>query len=308
MSPHVIMKLRDILEEGKIALSKSKIENSDGDALEILLSLLDMDMARFLFECEDDLEKKYNRNTISNIISEFDELISARANHFPLQYILGETYFCGLRFNVNREVLIPRQDTEVLVEKVISDNPDKNKFILDMCTGSGCIAVSLAALGNYKLVVGSDISTDALDVAAKNAEELVPELGFTDEMEQHVYFVQSDMFSNLDKIREKLGISTFDIITANPPYIRSGDIKGLQAEVKNFEPRIALDGDKDGLKYYRQISDGAKEYLSEDGKLYLEIGFDQANDVKKIFENKGYIYIETIKDLGGNDRVIIFTI
>ena len=302
------MKLRDILEEGRKALTKSKIEDADSDATEILLSLLDMDMARFLFECEDDLESKYDKNSISNIITEFDELINARANHFPLQYILGETYFCGLRFNVNREVLIPRQDTEVLVEKVMADNPDKNKYILDMCTGSGCIAVSLAALGNYKLVIGSDISTDALNVAAKNAEELVPEIGFADEMEQHVYFVQSDMFSNLDKIREKLGVSAFDIITANPPYIRSADIKSLQVEVKDFEPRIALDGDKDGLKYYRAIADGAKDYLNEGGKLYLEIGFDQSNDVKEIFEKKGYTYIETAKDLGGNDRVIIFTI
>lgn len=302
------MKLKDILEDGKSALKKNKIENADFDATEILLNLLDMDMARFLFECEDELEAKYDKRTISNIISNFDELIGARANHYPLQYILGETYFCGLRFNVNREVLIPRQDTETLVEKVIFDNPDKNKFILDMCTGSGCIAVSLAALGNYKLVVGSDISTDALNVAAKNAEELVAESDFDDEMSQHVYFVQSDMFDNLDSIKEKLGIRTFDILTANPPYIRTSDIKGLQEEIRKYEPILALDGDKDGLKYYRKIAEKAKEYLSEEGKLYLEIGFDQAEDIKDIFTKKGYTHIETVKDLGGNDRVIIFTV
>ena len=267
-----------------------------------------MDMARFLFECEDDLENKYDRNSISNIISEFDELINARANHYPLQYILGESYFCGLRFNVNREVLIPRQDTETLVEKVIADNPDKNKYILDMCTGSGCIAVALAALGNYKLIVGSDISTDALNVAAKNAEELVPEINFGDEMNQHVYFVQSDMFDDLDKIKERLGIETFDIITANPPYIRSADIKSLQDEVRRYEPLLALDGDKDGLKYYKKIAESAKDYLSDEGRIYLEIGYDQADDVKKLFTKKGYTHIETIKDLGGNDRVIIFTV
>ncbi len=302
------MKLKDILEDGKATLKKNKISDPDYDATEILLNLLDMDMARFLFECEDDLEKRYDRATIKSIISDFDELINARASHYPLQYILGETYFCGLKFNVNREVLIPRQDTETLVEKVISDNPDKNKYILDMCTGSGCIAVSLAALGNYKLVVGSDISTDALNIAAKNAEELVNDNSFDDEMNQHVYFVQSDMFDNLDKIKEKLGVETFDIITANPPYIRSGDIKDLQVEVKKFEPRIALDGDKDGLKYYKRIAEEAKEYLSSGGKIYLEIGYDQANDIKDIFMNKGYTHIETVKDLGGNDRVIIFTI
>ena len=280
------MKLKDILDDGKKALKKSKIENADYDATEILLNLLDMDMARFLFECEDDLENKYDRNSISNIISEFDELINARANHYPLQYILGESYFCGLRFNVNREVLIPRQDTETLVEKVIADNPDKNKYILDMCTGSGCIAVALAALGNYKLIVGSDISTDALNVAAKNAEELVPEINFGDEMNQHVYFVQSDMFDDLDKIKERLGIETFDIITANPPYIRSADIKSLQDEVRRYEPLLALDGDKDGLKYYKKIAESAKDYLSDEGRIYLEIGYDQADDVKKLFTKK----------------------
>ena len=302
------MRLKDILEEGKKLLSKNKIDDPDFDATEILLNLLDMDMARFLFEYEDELEDKYDKRTISNIISEFDELISARASHFPLQYILGETYFCGLKFNINQGVLIPRQDTEILVEKVISDNQDRNKFILDMCTGSGCIAVSLAVLGDYKLIVGTDISDDALELAAKNADELVADKSFDDEMSQHIYFLQSDMFDNLDKIKEKLGIESFDIITANPPYIKSGEISKLQKEVKEYEPRLALDGDKDGLKYYKLIAENAKDYLSKKGKVYLEIGYNQAVDVKKIFEELDYTHIETVKDLGGNDRVIIFTI
>ena len=302
------MKLRDILEEGKKLLSKSKIEDAEYDATEILLNLLDMDMARFLFECEDDLEKKYDTSSISNLVNEFDELINARANHYPLQYILGETYFLGLRFNVDRDVLIPRADTETLVEKVMADNQDKNISILDMCTGSGCIAVSLSALGNYKLVVGTDISDEALEIAAKNADELIVDNDMVDEMNKHIYFLKSDMFKNLKKLNEKLGISTFDIITVNPPYIRTDDIKKLQVEVRDYEPRLALDGDKDGLKYYKEIANEAKDYLNKAGKIYLEIGYDQANDVKKLFENKGYTHIETVKDLGGNDRVIIFTI
>lgn len=302
------MKLKDILNDGKKALAKKKIENAEYDATEILLNLLDMDMARFLFECEDDLELKYDKRTISNLISEFEELVNARASHFPLQYILGESYFCGLKFNVNQDVLIPRQDTETLVEKVIADNQDKNKFVLDMCTGSGCIAVSLAALGNYKLVVGTDISDDALRVAAKNADELIENTDLIDEMSQHIYFLKSDMFKSFDKIRDNLGIEKFDIITANPPYIRTDVIKTLQDEVRKYEPRLALDGDKDGLKYYKCIADNAKSYLNDSGKIYLEIGFDQASDVKSLFKNAGYTYIETVKDLGGNDRVIIFTI
>ena len=302
------MKLRDILEEGKELLSKSKIEDAEYDATEILLNRLDMDMARFLFECEDDLEKKSGTSSISNLISNFDELINARAKHYPLQYILGESYFMGLRFNVDRDVLIPRADTEILVEKVMADNQDKNISILDMCTGSGCIAVSLSAVGNYKLVVGTDISDSALEIAAKNADELIEDIDVADEMNKHIYFLKSDMFKNLDKLSDKLGLSTFDIITANPPYIRTGDIKHLQEEVRDYEPLIALDGDKDGLKYYKEIAKEAKNYLNNMGKIYLEIGYDQAKDVKEIFENKGYTHIETVKDLGGNDRVIIFTI
>lgn len=300
------MKLRDILNDGKEILIKNKIDNAEYDATEILLKLLDMDMSRFLFECDDDLEDKYNSSLIRDLIDEFDELIEARSKHYPLQYLIGETYFCGLKFEVDNTTLIPRQDTEVLVEKVIADNPDKNKFVLDLCTGSGCIAISLANLGNYKLVVGTDISKDALNVAAKNAEELINEDSIIDEMSQRIYFLQSDLFDNFDKINDQIGVNTFDIITANPPYIRTGDIDSLQDEIKNYEPLIALDGDKDGLKYYRNIAKDAKKYLNDDGKIYLEIGFDQAKDVKSIFEKNGYTHIETIKDFSQNDRVIVF--
>lgn len=300
------MKLRNILDDAKALLKKHNIDDYDFDATEILLSILDMDMTEFLCEEDFELEDKYEKNTISRLISNYDELIEARAEHYPLQYILGESYFCGYKFLVDRSVLIPRQDTEVLVEKVIADNPDKNKFILDLCTGSGCIAISLANLGNYKLIVGTDISDDAISVAAKNAENLVNTDELDDEMSQKIYFLQSDLFSNFNKIKDNLGIETFDIITANPPYVRSADMNYLQDEVKKYEPHLALDGDKDGLKYYREIAKEARDYLSDKGKIYLEIGYDQANDVKNIFENAGYTHIETIKDLGNNDRVIIF--
>ena len=302
------MNFRKILENGKNTLAKNKIENAEFDATEILLNLLNMDMARFLAEEENELEDLYDKNSISNLIENYDELIKARSGHYPLQYILGETYFCGLKFEIDRSVLIPRQDTETLVEKVIADNPDKNKFILDLCTGSGCIAISLANLGNYKLVVGTDISREALDVAARNAEELINSENLFDEMKQQVYFLQSDLFNSFDKLEEQIGISTFDIITANPPYIRSNDINHLQDEIKRYEPLLALDGDKDGLKFYKKIAKEAKKYLNEDGKIYLEIGYDQAADVKDIFLKNGYTHIETVKDMGGNDRVIIFKI
>ncbi len=300
------MKLRDILNEGKEILEKCKIEDGKHDAESILLNLLDIDMASFLNMCDDELEDRYDKRSISKLITDFDDMIEARSKHFPLQYILGETYFCGMRFLVNDNVLIPRQDTEVLVEKVLYDNPDKNKYILDMCTGSGCIAISLSNLGGYKVIVGTDISDDAIRVASNNARDLVSDPDFEDEMLKKIYFLQSDLFDNFGKIKDELGIAKFDIITANPPYIRRKDIKTLQDEIKKFEPMIALDGDEDGLKFYREIADEAYNYLASDGKIYLEIGYDQAKDVKEIFSKKGYTHIETVKDLGGNDRVIIF--
>ena len=146
------MKLRNILDDAKALLKKHNIDNYDFDATQILLSILDMDMTEFLCEEDFELEDKYQKNAISRLISNYDELIEARAEHYPLQYILGESYFCGYKFLVDRNVLIPRQDTETLVEKVLADNPDRNKFILDLCTGSGCIAIALANLGNYKLI------------------------------------------------------------------------------------------------------------------------------------------------------------
>lgn len=301
------MTLKNILNDGIASLNKNKIDNAEFDAREILLNLLDMDLATFLFCEDDDLEINYNTHYISEIINNFDRLISYRSQHFPLQYILGETYFCGIRFNIREGVLIPRFDTEVLVEKVINDNQDKNKYVLDMCTGSGCIALSLAKLGGYKIVACSDISVDALELASVNANLIIDNSDVYDEMNQKVYFIQSDMFDNFDKFRENTGIDKFDIITINPPYIKTEDLNNLQIEVKQFEPRIALDGDIDGLKYYKKIAESAKDYMNEDGKIYLEIGFDQAKDVMEIFKKSGYRFVELVKDLSGNDRVLIFT-
>lgn len=300
------MNLRTLLKDAIAILERSKIDDAEHDAQEILLNLLDMDMARFLFECDSEMEGHYEKSSIQNLITEYDELINARASHFPLQYILGESYFCGLRFMTDQNVLIPRQDTEILVEKVLLDNPDKNKFILDLCTGSGCIATSLAKLGEYKLIVGTDISDDAIELASKNAEEILEDNSFDDEMNQQVYFLRSDLFGSINKINEKLGIEKFDIITCNPPYIRTKDLKTLQKEVSRYEPRLALDGDKDGLKFYKLIAKEAKNYLSDGGKIYLEIGYDQAEDVKKIFLSQSYTFVGLTKDLNNKDRVIVF--
>ena len=299
------MTINEILKDGKSVLSKNKIDNAEFDATQILLNLLDIDMSNLLAEANEALENIYEERFINELINKYDRLISYRSQHYPLQYILGGAYFCGMRFDVDENVLIPRFDTETLVEKVLDDNQDKNKSVLDLCTGSGCIAIALANLGGYKTIIASDISIDAIQVASHNADNLIHKTSFDDEQDQKLYFLQSDLFDNFSKIIDNIGIDKFDIITCNPPYIRSKDIEKLDIEVKKFEPRLALDGDEDGLKYYKRISKEAKQYLNKNGKIYLEIGFDQANDVKKIFEKEKYQKIEVIKDLAGNDRVFI---
>lgn len=302
------MTLNQILKDAIKELQSNNIEDAEFDAREILLKLIDIDMANFLSKADEEMEKFFDKNDISEILTNFEQMIQYRKAHYPLQYILGETYFCGLRFNVDENVLIPRFDTEVLVEKVLSDNMDRNKTVLDMCTGSGCIAISLAELGGFKNIVASDISMQALKVASDNADELINNHNIEDEMNQHIYFVQSDMFNDLIKVKEQTGIEKFDIITCNPPYIKTDVIETLSEEVRKFEPKIALDGDKDGLKYYKNIAKNAKDYLTQKGKIYLEIGYDQADEVRKIFEKEKYKSIDIIKDLSGNDRVAIITL
>lgn len=299
------MTLNKILKEGIEELKINNIDDAEFDAREILLKLIDVDIVNFLSKADEEMENIYDRDDISEILTNYEQMIQYRKAHYPLQYILGETYFCGLRFNVDENVLIPRFDTEVLVERVLQDNMDRNKTVLDMCTGSGCIAISLAELGGFKNIIASDISMEALKIASENADEIINNKNFDDEMTQHIYFVQSDMFDDLDKVKQKTGIEKFDIITCNPPYIKTDTIKTLSDEVKKFEPMIALDGDKDGLKFYKKIATNAKKFLNENGKIYLEIGYDQAAEVKKIFEKEKYIIEDIVKDLSGNDRVIV---
>lgn len=299
------MNYRKLIVDAEKFLKNANITDFHQEAEELLMHLLDIDTSELLFDMETDLETKFSKSMISNLISDFDQLINLRASHFPLQYIKGYEYFCGLKFNVDENVLIPRSDTETLVERVLSDNPDRNKFVLDMCTGSGCIAISLANLGKYKLVVGTDISDEALEVASKNAEENINENDFDDEMNQQVFFYRSDMFERIPRLKDKIGVDKFDIITINPPYIKTDIIYTLQDEVKKYEPTIALDGDTDGLKFYRIIALNAKDFLTENGRLYLEIGYDQADEVKKLFISQGYDVVDVVKDLSGNDRVMV---
>lgn len=225
--------------------------------------------------------------------NELQESIQKIKDGFPLQYITHNQEFMGINFEVNQNVLIPQPDTEILVENTIrlvlgnkslenQENSKKTTQILDLCTGSGAIAISLKKYLPDVKIFASDISEKALEVARKNAKNNNVE----------IEFIKSDMFEN---IHEK-----FDIIVSNPPYIKSEEIEKLSKEVQN-EPKLALDGGKDGLKFYKIISKEIKNYLKENGTLLMEIGYDEANEVMKLFENS-----TCIKDYANNDRVIVW--
>lgn len=267
---------KDVLEEGSKYLLDRDIEEGKIDAWYLFSHIFSIDRARyFLINDKEVSEFQYN---------EYMDLIKIRANHVPLQHILGYTEFMGLKFNVNEYVLIPRQDTEVLVHEVMKVSEGKN--VLDLCTGSGCIIVSLKKLGSINKAVASDISKEALKLAKENA----------DINDASVTFIESDLFSNIE--------DKFDIIVSNPPYIPAGDIEKLSIEVKEHEPHLALDGKEDGLYFYRLIAKDVKNYIDKEGYLFIEIGYNQAEDLVSILESEGIKEVEVIKDLVGLDRVI----
>lgn len=236
-----------------------------------------------------------NRELEADSYDYYIQCVNKRCDRIPLQHIIGKTNFMGMDFSVNENVLIPRFDTENLVEKVLKICEGRN--VLDMCTGSGCIILSLAKLGKIKSGIGIDVSEKALEIARHNKEMLSVD---------NVEFLQSDMFDVLEK--NTYDNKTFDIIVSNPPYIPTGEIEKLMREVKNYDPFIALDGKEDGLFFYRRISKEARKYLVESGVLALEIGYDQGESVPQILKADGYKDIKVYKDLSGLDRVVIANI
>ena len=277
------MTIRELLNQGIIMLKNEKIDSPKTKARLILESTL-------------------NKSREYLIIYDKNEVTSAQRDHYikkikrvilgePVQYITGLQEFMKLNFFVTKDVLIPRQDTEVLVEEVIKIAKDiPNPVILDLCTGSGAIAVSLAKYIPNSKIYGIDISEKALEVAKKNAE--------FNGVKNSIEFRVSDLFN---KIRNQ----KFDIIVSNPPYIKKEDIKLLPKDVQK-EPKIALDGGTDGLAFYSRIAKSAYKHLRRGGYLCLEIGYNQKLQVKKIIEGqKRYINFYCKKDLCENDRVVI---
>lgn len=199
----------------------------------------------------------------------------------------------GLTFAVNEHVLIPRQDTEILVEEVLKELHDGMR-VLDMCTGSGCILLSLLHYSNACEGLGVDLSADALEVAEQNAETLLDAVNA-----DRVHFLQSDLF---DKVEGK-----FEIIVSNPPYIASAEVEKLMPEVRDHEPRMALDGTEDGLYFYRRIIEEAGKHLVSSGMLFFEIGYDQGQAVSELMRTEGYREVQVVQDYAGLDRVVFGT-
>ncbi len=271
------MTYREAIETGTRILQKENIADAKIDAWYLLQMVCKIDRNFYYLHEEDELTAEQQ--------SEYESTVHKRAEHVPLQYIIGEQEFMGLKFKVNSNVLIPRQDTETLVEEALRVAKPGMR-VLDLCTGSGCIIISLAKNVADISCTGSDISKQALLVAKENAKA----------NEVEVEWERSDLFENIS--------GTFDLIVSNPPYIPTGEIPGLMPEVRDFEPVDALDGKEDGLYFYRIITEKSPEYLTSDGYLYFEIGYDQGEAVSAMMRQCGYTQVEVIKDLAGNDRVV----
>ena len=297
------MTLFELWQEGAQSLEQAGVPDSEQDARTLLMEAFHLDMTHFLLERMRELGDTEDHAAAA---AQYRQWIRRRSGRTPLQHLLGTQEFMGLPFAVNEHVLIPRQDTETLVELVLAEQKDPRIRLLDLCTGRGCIPISLAVKGGYAQIAAADISQEALDVARKNWEALRPETvarkgaqNAEGSAAQELIFYQGDLFAALPPETEP-----FDVITSNPPYISTEVIRGLEPEVRDHEPILALDGAEDGLYFYRRLTKEAGAWLTEGGSLYLEIGHDQGEAVSGLLREAGFAQIQVIKDLPGHDRVV----
>lgn len=271
------MTYEEMLRKCRMNLEKAEIDDPDSDAWGLFEFVTGMDRTHYFLENREEMKMEEVRR--------LEELEVLRCKRVPLQQITGYQYFYGRRFSVNEHVLIPRQDTECLVEETLKKVKSGDR-VLDLCTGSGCIAVTIAKEKKVT-VVGTDISSQALEIARKNAGDL----------EAEVQFACGDLFEAVE--------GEFDCIVSNPPYIPAGEIEHLMPEVRDHEPVSALDGSEDGLFFYRKITQQAPVFLKMGGWLLFEIGYDQGITVPEIMQQAGFKKIEVKKDLAGHDRVVL---
>ncbi len=279
------MTLKQALDYGRVTLEEAKILEANLDAWYLLEFVTRIGRAEYFGNPKRQLnEEEWNV---------YQEIIQKRKQRIPLQHITGIQEFMGFLFKVNEHVLIPRQDTETLVELTLDYIPKTQNHqnseaieVLDMCTGSGCIIISILKMRNNVVGTGVDISKDALNVSRENGQL----------NDVNCNWIESDLFEKIHHM--------YDIIVSNPPYIPTSDIRELEEEVKTFDPMLALDGMDDGLFFYRKIIEEAHHYLKKGGILLFEIGYDQGEAVSSYMKEHNFIDVEIKKDLTGLDRVV----
>lgn len=268
---------------GAEKLREAGIDNPDGEAWYLFSYCFSLSREEYLFSMTTPVEE-------GEELEKYKALLERRAEErIPLQYLTGTQDFMGYTFRVTPDVLIPRQDTESVLEAVI-EGGYPHESILDVCTGSGCIAISLCLMLEPGICIGTDIDEKALEIAKENGRRLAP----------MVEFKKSDLFSGIE--------GSFDLIISNPPYIPTKDCMDLMPEVRDYEPMLALDGKEDGLYFYRKLVREAPGYLNRGGTLVFEIGYDQGAAVKTMMEETGFSSVKIKKDLAGLDRMVIGTL
>ncbi len=270
--------LKELLDSGMLYLAGKGVEDAATDAWLLLEEVFQISRSWYFAHSDTVVSGEQSRK--------YEALIARRGQRIPLQHLIGKAWFYGLPFTVNEHVLIPRQDTEILVEQALK-RVRPGMRILDMCTGSGCILLSVLANCAEVSGLGVDLSEQALEVAKKNASDLKIE----------AEFCRSDLFEQVE--------GTFDLILSNPPYIRTDVIPTLMPEVRDHEPRMALDGREDGLYFYRRILERTGDFLKPGGWLCFEIGYDQGEDLRRMMEMYGLEQIEIVRDLAGLDRTAV---
>lgn len=270
------MTWQEALRQGEEMLTKANVPEAKLNAWYLFSNVLTIEKSDYYLHEDDIMEDEK--------MTQWNTLLQKRISRMPLEYIIGETEFMGLPFYVNEHVLIPRQDTECLVEEVLP--LVEGKDVLDLCTGSGCIGISLASLTQCRSMCLADLSAEALEVAKENAKR------------NHVTvsFIQGNMFENIS--------ASFDVIVSNPPYIVRAELDELMPEVREYEPRMALDGDEDGLYFYRNIIAQSVNHLNKGGWLYFEIGCGQGKSVCELMEEAGFDRLTIKRDLAGLDRIV----
>ena len=283
------MTFDELLKEGITRLEAAGVPEAAHDAYALMEAAGGPDRTHFPLVRGEEVS--------DGVVFMFDAYVGVRSNRIPLQHILGEAWFRGLPFTVDEDVLIPRPDTETLVEAVLREAKTfpAAPSVLDLCTGSGAVAVALAVEGDFASVTASDISHEAVNIARENAAK--------NGAEEKILFAEGDLFRAKTKSDKSLSRRSYDIICANPPYVPTAEIEELEPEVRDHDPLLALDGGADGLDFYRRLAKDAPAHLNEGGKILLEIGCGQGADVIRIFAEAGWREGRVEQDLSGRDRV-----